>query len=42
METPKNIFIEEFIALRSKMHAFKCGDDSKNRFKNIVNVRVKY
>ena len=24
IETPKNIFIDEFIALRSKMYAFKC------------------
>ena len=35
IETPKNIFIDEFIALRSKMYAFKCGDDSKNRLKGI-------
>ena len=35
IETPKNIFIDEFIALRSKMCAFKCGDDSKNRLKGI-------
>ena len=34
-ETPKNIFIDEFIALRSKMYSFKCGDDSKNRLKGI-------
>ena len=33
IETPKNIFIDEFIALRSKMYAFRCGDDSKNRLK---------
>ena len=26
IETPKNIFIDEFIALRSKMYAFKCKD----------------
>ena len=25
-ETPKNIFIDDFIALRSKMYAFKCKD----------------
>ena len=28
-ETPKNIWIDEFICLRSKMYAFKCGDDRK-------------
>ena len=34
-ETPKNIWIDEFIALRSKMYAFKCGNDSTNRLKGI-------
>ena len=29
IETPKNIWIDEFICLRSKMYAFKGGDDSK-------------
>ena len=29
IETPKNIWTDEFICLRSKMYAFKCGDDSK-------------
>ena len=33
IETPKNIWIDEFVCLRSKMYAFKCGDDSKNRLK---------
>ena len=30
IETPKNIWIDEFVCLRSKMYAFKCGDNSKN------------
>ena len=30
IETPKNIWIDEFVRLRSKMYAFKCGDDGKN------------
>ena len=34
-ETPKNIWIVEFICLRSKMYAFKCGDDSKNKLKGV-------
>ena len=29
VETPKNIWIDEFICLRSKMYASKCGNDSK-------------
>ena len=34
-ETPKNVWIEEIVCLRSKMYAFKCGDDSKNKLKGI-------
>ena len=34
-ETPKIIWIDEFIALRSKCYAFRCGDDSKNKLKGI-------
>ena len=33
LETPKNNWIDEFVALRSKMYAFKCGDDSKIKIK---------
>ena len=29
IETPENIWIDEFVALRSKCYAFKCGDNSK-------------
>ena len=29
IETPKSIWIHEFVCLRSKMYAFKCGNDSK-------------
>ena len=29
LETPKNIWVDEFVAFRSKMYAFKCGGDSK-------------
>ena len=34
-ETPENIWIDEFVALRSKCYAFKCGNISKNKFKGI-------
>ena len=27
--------IDEFICLRSKMYAFECGDDSKNKLKRV-------
>ena len=33
MEAPKNIWIDEFVCVRSKMYAFKCGDDSKSKLK---------
>ena len=42
IETPKNIWIDEFIALRSKMYAFKCGDDSKNKLKGISKSQSKH
>ena len=35
IETPKNIWIDKFVCLRSKMYAFKCGDDNKNKLKGI-------
>ena len=36
-ETPKNIWIDEFVCLRSKMYAFKCGDESKKKvFLNLI------
>ena len=41
IETPKNIWIDEFIALRSKMYAFKCRDDSKNKLKGISKSQSK-
>ena len=34
-ETPKNIWIDEIVCLRSKMYAFKCGDDSKSKLKGV-------
>ena len=41
IETPKNICIDEFVCLRSKMYAFKCGDDSKNELKGISKSQSK-
>ena len=43
IETPKNIFIDEFIALRSKMYAFKCKDkeEDKNKLKGISKSQSK-
>ena len=41
IETPESIWIDEFICLRSKMYAFKCGDDSENKFKGISKSQSK-
>ena len=37
IETPKIIYKDEFVALRNKMYAFKCGDNCKNKFEGICN-----
>ena len=41
IETPENIWIDEFVALRSKCYAFKCGDKSKNILKGISKSQSK-
>ena len=41
IETPMKIWIDEFVCLRSKMYAFKCGDDSKNKLKGISKPQSK-
>ena len=42
IETPKNNWIDEFICLRSKMYAFKCGNDGKNKLKCISKPQSKH
>ena len=42
IETPKNIWIDEFVCLRSKMYSFKCGGDSKNILKGISKSQSKH
>ena len=39
--TPKNFWNDEFFALRSKMYAFKCGSDSKNKLKGVSKSQSK-
>ena len=34
IETPKNIWIDEFVCLISKTYSFKCKDNTENRKKN--------
>ena len=33
VETPKNVFLDEFICIRSKAFSFKCGSDKLKKFK---------
>ena len=40
-ETPKNFWVEEFLASRSENCAFEGGDDSKNKYKGIWKSRSK-
>ena len=42
LETPKIIWIDEFVCLRSKMYSFKCGDDSKNKLQGISKSESKH
>ena len=35
LDTPKSIWIGEYVCLRSKMYSFKGGNDSKNKLKGI-------
>ena len=35
IETPTNLTIDEFVCLRGKIYAFKCGDESKNEIEGI-------
>ena len=41
IETPKNMWTDEFVCLRSKVYAFKCGDDRKNKLKGISKSQPK-
>ena len=41
-ETPKIIWIDEFVCLRSKMFSFKCGNYSKKKLKSISNSQSKH
>ena len=41
IETPKKIWIDDFICLRSKMYAFKCGTKSENKLRGICKSQSK-
>ena len=41
IETPESLWIDEFIALRSKAYAFKCNNKSTNKLKGITKSQAK-
>ena len=42
IEAPKNIWIDEFIALRSKTHSFKYNDKNTEKLKVISEAQSKH
>ena len=44
IETPKNIWIDEFVCLRSKAYSFKCKDkdENKNKIKGVSKSHSKH
>ena len=44
IETPKNIWIDEFVCLRSRAYSFKCkiNDENKNKVKGISKSQSKH
>ena len=40
-ETPKNLWIDDFVCLRSKIFSPKCGDESKNKLKCFSQSQTK-
>ena len=41
LETPKNIWIDEFVCLRSKVYSFTWGDVSKIKLKGVSKSQSK-
>ena len=41
IETPRSIWIDEFVCLRSKAYAYKCGGESSNKLKGISKSQSK-
>ena len=42
IETPKNIWIDEFVCLKSKMYSFECQDVFKNILGGISKLQSKH
>ena len=41
-EAPKICWTDEFNCLRSRMYAFRCGDDSENKLQLFANPNRKF
>ena len=41
IKTPKTIWIDEFVGLRSKTYSFKCNDKNTNKFKGFSKSQKK-
>ena len=41
IETPKNVFIDEFVCLRSKMYALNCANDSEIKLEGVSKSQSK-
>ena len=42
IETPINIWVDEFVCLGSKMYSFKCGVDLKNKMIGVSKSQSKH
>ena len=42
IETPTNVWIDEFLFLRSKLYSFKCLDYNKNKLKGVSKSQSKH
>ena len=42
LETPKNIWIDDFVCLGGKMYAYKCGDDNRNKLNGFSKSQSKH
>ena len=41
LETPVNIWVDEFVCLRIKMYLSKCGNDNRNKLKGVSKSQSK-
>ena len=42
LQTPKSLWSDDFVCLRSELYSFKCGDDSKSKMKGVSKSQSKH